>query len=232
MAEISDENVILWLLSLPESLTLSDETKKRKTEQQMTPPTTPRNMEGDDMNTPRKRARQIRQSEHLELTPRPRWRIASACSTSSSSQAPVQSRSPSPLRRHVSMNPASYSDSFRSMSHIFPLPLICYNTSEDIGYAQALRELSKRTPSLTVNHTDFAALQLHILVVGIEVKKRGGKPEAKPQMGTWHGVQWAFLRWVALAALQRNNPDEDSAMQEEQADENLSQLPYLSRKKL
>lgn len=105
---------------------------------------------------------------------------------------------------------------------------IYYDTSEDTGYAQALRELSKHAPTLTVNHTDFAALQLQIMVVGIEVKKGGGgRPDAKLQMGTWHAAQWAFLRWAVLAALQRGNRDEDLVTLEEQADENLSELPFL-----
>ncbi|EFY86240.1 hypothetical protein MAC_07694 [Metarhizium acridum CQMa 102] len=104
---------------------------------------------------------------------------------------------------------------------------IYYDTSEDIGYAQALRELARHTPTLTVNHTDFMPLQLQIIVVSIEAKKRGGRPDAKLQMGTWHAAQWAFLRWAVLAALQRSKPDEDPSLLEQQADENLSQLPFL-----
>ncbi|KJK73656.1 hypothetical protein H634G_11072 [Metarhizium anisopliae BRIP 53293] len=342
MAEFSVGNICSWLLDLPESFEHSPEPtnpapaawstggKKRKADQQLTPPTTPRNMDDVDVTTPRKRPRQLRQSEDVELTPRPPRRTARACSTSSSSQASLQSRSPSPLKRqlmalrldesglefrqlHIDEPPipavidlfsdlrdigngieilpedlrisitnglsisgptahawrfSFRADTPRDLPGRIPSPkaiisvrewakkcheaeheeaawgeevhhrlleavfrnsgtdkgqqfdftscqtarphqrwlpqsgranmidkCIYYDTSEDTGYAQALRELSKHAPTLT--------------------------------MGTWHAAQWAFLRWAVLAALQRGNRDEDLVTLEEQADENLSELPFL-----
>ncbi|KHN94377.1 uncharacterized protein MAM_07693 [Metarhizium album ARSEF 1941] len=58
-------------------------------------------MDDADVTTPRKRPRQLRQSEDVELTQPPPRRTARACSTSSSSQASLQSRSPSPLKRQL-----------------------------------------------------------------------------------------------------------------------------------
>lgn len=104
---------------------------------------------------------------------------------------------------------------------------IYYDTSNESDYSRALQELSRHSPTLTVNHTDFAALQLQIILVGIEVKRRGGRPDANLQMATWHAAQWAFLRWAVLAALQRREPNKDSSTLEQQAKDNLSQLPFL-----
>ncbi len=71
------------------------------------------------------------------------------------------------------------------------------------------------------------ALQLQIIVASIEVKKRGGKSDAKLQMGTWHAAQWAYLRWEVLASLQRTSGVEEPAVLERLANENLWRLPFL-----
>jgi hypothetical protein len=58
----------------------------------------------------------------------------------------------------------------------------------------AHQQLSRRTPTLSVNPTDFAPLQLRPIVLSIETKTPGNELDAANlQMGVWHAAQWSFL---------------------------------------
>ncbi|KAL7952518.1 hypothetical protein V8C34DRAFT_114321 [Trichoderma compactum] len=60
----------------------------------------------------------------------------------------------------------------------------------------AMKAFSSTTPTKSVNHTEFFALQLRPVVITIETKQPSGgeaKEKAQLQMGIWHASHWAFL---------------------------------------
>lgn len=72
----------------------------------------------------------------------------------------------------------------------------CLYLNDEVDSA-ALQALGRRTPTLTVNHTDFAPMQLSPIVLSIETKRPGKELDAAQlQMGVWHTAQWAFLESV------------------------------------
>lgn len=60
-------------------------------------------------------------------------------------------------------------------------------------WAARLRQFSHRSPTQTVNHTDFEFLSAHPLLLSIETKKPGVHWD---KMGLWHAAQWSFFEWA------------------------------------
>ncbi|KAM0425799.1 hypothetical protein ACHAPT_009050 [Fusarium lateritium] len=80
------------------------------------------------------------------------------------------------------------------------------------------------TSTLSVNHTDYAPLQLRPIVLSIETKRPGKDLDmAQLQMGVWHAAQWRFLRSV----LTQRVDAVDEATASNLADEALLELGYL-----
>ncbi|KPM34572.1 hypothetical protein AK830_g12003 [Neonectria ditissima] len=114
---------------------------------------------------------------------------------------------------------------------------------DDADAMEAQQALCRQTPTSSVNHTDFAPLQLSPMVLSIETKKSGKDLDtAQLQMGIWHAAQWSFLRSAVLLSLQarqaKSTPDEPTPFapqmlqqqqqeQERQADEALNRLAFL-----
>ncbi|KAF4499875.1 hypothetical protein FAGAP_3875 [Fusarium agapanthi] len=91
----------------------------------------------------------------------------------------------------------------------------------------ALQALGRRTPTLTVNHTDFAPLQLSPIVLSIETKRPGKELDAAQlQMGVWHAAQWAFLRSVIGLTPQPLTAEEE-ILRSQKANEVLGQLGFI-----
>lgn len=91
----------------------------------------------------------------------------------------------------------------------------------------ALQALGRRTPTLTVNHTDFAPLQLSPIVLSIETKRPGKELDAAQlQMGVWHAAQWAFLRSV-IGLTPEPVTAEDEILRNQKANEVLGQLGFI-----
>ncbi|GKU07667.1 hypothetical protein FLAG1_09732 [Fusarium langsethiae] len=91
----------------------------------------------------------------------------------------------------------------------------------------ALQALGRRTPTLTVNHTDFAPLQLSPIVLSIETKRPGKELDAAQlQMGVWHAAQWAFLRSVIGLTPQPLTAEEE-ILRKQKANEVLGQLGFI-----
>lgn len=64
------------------------------------------------------------------------------------------------------------------------------------------RQLSRLTPTLSVNHTDFAPLQLRPILLSMETKTPGKEFDAANlQMGVWHAAQWSFLTLAAAHSI-------------------------------
>lgn len=91
----------------------------------------------------------------------------------------------------------------------------------------ALQALGRRTPTLTVNHTDFAPLQLSPIALSIETKRPGKELDAAQlQMGIWHAAQWKFLRSVVgLTGQPLSSAEELSRRQ--LADQALAELGFI-----
>lgn len=108
---------------------------------------------------------------------------------------------------------------------------------DDKNWTQGLQTLSRKTHTLSVNHTDFAPLQLRPIVLSIKTKKPGTAPDkAQLQMGVWHAAQWSFLRSAVSLAVQyrslptESTPDPSSSDQTEhtaQVDAALSRLGFI-----
>ncbi|KAH7240346.1 uncharacterized protein BKA55DRAFT_519745 [Fusarium redolens] len=91
----------------------------------------------------------------------------------------------------------------------------------------ALQALGRRTPTLTVNHTDFAPLQLSPIVLSIETKRPGKELDAAQlQMGVWHAAQWAFLRSVIGLTPQPLTAEEE-VQRKQKANDVLGQLGFI-----
>ncbi|KAM0190308.1 hypothetical protein ACHAPI_009559 [Fusarium lateritium] len=91
----------------------------------------------------------------------------------------------------------------------------------------ALQALGRRTPTLTVNHTDFAPLQLSPIVLSIETKRPGKELDAAQlQMGVWHAAQWAFLRSVIGLTPQPLTAEEE-VLRKEKANTALAELGFI-----
>ncbi|KAM0200510.1 hypothetical protein ACHAPA_010710 [Fusarium lateritium] len=91
----------------------------------------------------------------------------------------------------------------------------------------ALQALGRRTPTLTVNHTDFAPLQLSPIVLSIETKRPGKELDAAQlQMGVWHAAQWAFLRSVIGLTSQPLTAEEE-ALRKDKANTALAELGFI-----
>lgn len=113
---------------------------------------------------------------------------------------------------------------------------------DDADAMEAQQALCRQTPTSSVNHTDFAPLQLSPIVLSIETKKSGKDLDtAQLQMGIWHAAKWSFLRPAVLLSLQarqaQSTPDESTPSaaqnlqqqqeQERQVDEALARLGFL-----
>lgn len=113
---------------------------------------------------------------------------------------------------------------------------------DDADAMEAQQALCRQMPTSSVNHTDFAPLQLSPIVLSIETKKSGKDLDtAQLQMGIWHAAQWSFLRSAVLLSLQarqvQSTPDESTPSaaqmlqqqqeQERQVDEALARLAFL-----
>ncbi|EMT71546.1 hypothetical protein FOC4_g10010051 [Fusarium odoratissimum] len=93
--------------------------------------------------------------------------------------------------------------------------------------SHALQALGRRTPTLTVNHTDFAPLQLSPIVLSIETKRPGKELDAAQlQMGVWHAAQWAFLRSVVGLTAQPLTAEEE-ILRKQKANDVLGQLGFI-----
>ncbi|KAF4343540.1 hypothetical protein FBEOM_2449 [Fusarium beomiforme] len=93
--------------------------------------------------------------------------------------------------------------------------------------ADALQALGRRTPTLTVNHSDFAPLQLSPIVLSIETKRPGKELDAAQlQMGVWHAAQWAFLRSVVGLTAQPLTAEEE-IQRKQKARVVLEQLGFI-----
>ncbi|KAI0502719.1 hypothetical protein F5B22DRAFT_104120 [Xylaria bambusicola] len=69
-----------------------------------------------------------------------------------------------------------------------------------------ITQLSRLTPTGTINHTDFYPVSMRPIVLSIETKKPGVHWEAAQlQIGIWHAAQWAFLRWAVVDKLRRQS---------------------------
>lgn len=91
------------------------------------------------------------------------------------------------------------------------------NTNAD---SEALQALAQHTPTLSVNHTDFAPVQLRPIVLSIETKRPGKELDtAQLQMGVWHAAQWKFLRSIVARTA--------SAEKQTLTDEVLLELGYI-----
>lgn len=91
----------------------------------------------------------------------------------------------------------------------------------------ALQALGRRTPTLTVNHTDFAPLQLSPIILSIETKRPGKELDAAQlQMGVWHAAQWAFLRSVIGLTPQPLTAEEE-VLRKEKAKAALAELGFI-----
>ncbi|KLO91936.1 uncharacterized protein LW93_14832 [Fusarium fujikuroi] len=91
----------------------------------------------------------------------------------------------------------------------------------------ALQALGRRTPTLTVNHTDFAPLQLSPIVLSIETKRPGKELDAAQlQMGVWHAAQWAFLRSV-IGLTPEPLTAEEEILRNQKATDVLGQLGFI-----
>ncbi|UPK95889.1 hypothetical protein LCI18_006824 [Fusarium solani-melongenae] len=90
----------------------------------------------------------------------------------------------------------------------------------------ARRELARTTPTLSVNHTDFAPLQLRPIVLGITTAPPSGDLEAtRLQVGEWHRAQWRFLRSIVMQKIAAVEPNE--ATLHRLTDETLGKLDYI-----
>ncbi|KAJ2973201.1 hypothetical protein NUW58_g8995 [Xylaria curta] len=79
-------------------------------------------------------------------------------------------------------------------------------SSQDEDLRAKILQLSRLTPTGTVNYTDFYPISTRPLVLSIETKKPGVHWEAAQlQIGIWHAAQWAFLRWAVANKLQRQS---------------------------
>jgi hypothetical protein len=79
----------------------------------------------------------------------------------------------------------------RLLQAVFRQPGSC---ESDFLNFTTLQALGRRTPTLTVNHTDFMPLQLTPIALSIETKRPGKELDAAQlQMGVWHAAQWMFL---------------------------------------
>ncbi|KAH7124482.1 hypothetical protein EDB81DRAFT_206803 [Dactylonectria macrodidyma] len=74
---------------------------------------------------------------------------------------------------------------------------------QDERLREAQRELARHTSTFTINHTDFAPLQLRPIVLSIETKKPSKDLDsANLQIGSWHAAQWSFLASAVRLSLQ------------------------------
>ncbi|KAI5460106.1 hypothetical protein BGZ63DRAFT_360102 [Mariannaea sp. PMI_226] len=90
----------------------------------------------------------------------------------------------------------------------------------------SLQALSRRTPTLSVNHTDFAPLQLSPIALSIETKRPGKELNtAQLQMGVWHAAQWKFLQSVIGLTSQVSSATEVARRQ--LAEDALTELGFI-----
>ncbi|KAM0426050.1 hypothetical protein ACHAPT_008681 [Fusarium lateritium] len=98
---------------------------------------------------------------------------------------------------------------------------------DDEADTDALQALGRRTPTLTVNHTDFAPVQLTPIVLSIETKRPGKELDAAQlQMGVWHTAQWAFLQSV-IGLTTRPLSVEEEILRRQKAETALSELGLI-----
>lgn len=105
-----------------------------------------------------------------------------------------------------------------------------FNVKDTIG-VDRVNLLRRRSPTKTVNHTDFKVTTERPLLLSIETTRSGVHwDEALLQMGLWHAAQWDFLEWnVAqkLARREMNRYRPDSHVEGEDTDEVLAHLPSV-----
>lgn len=78
------------------------------------------------------------------------------------------------------------------------------SVNHDEKLKAAVVEFSKRSPTTSVNHTDFTITQDRPILISIETKKHGAQGDkAQAQMSVWHAAQWSFLRWAVGQKLLR-----------------------------
>lgn len=101
----------------------------------------------------------------------------------------------------------------------------------DARLREAQRELARHTSNSTVNHTDFAPLQLRPIALSIETKKPNKDVDsANLQMGSWHTAQWNFLATAVRLSSQDGRVSKSPLEQMElvkRAEARLDQLPFL-----
>ncbi|EWY79577.1 hypothetical protein FOYG_17271 [Fusarium oxysporum NRRL 32931] len=106
--------------------------------------------------------------------------------------------------------------------------------NQDERFKEAHRELSRHTPTLSVNHTDFTPLQLRPVTLSIETKKPDKELDAANlQMGIWHAAQWSFLTsavGLSIRASQAADEPRSSLQQMEtakQVEARMDRLPFI-----
>ncbi|KPM41885.1 hypothetical protein AK830_g4663 [Neonectria ditissima] len=98
---------------------------------------------------------------------------------------------------------------------------------DDLSNTNALQALGRQTPTLTVNHTNFAPLQLSPIALSIETKRPGKELDAAQlQMGVWHAAQWKFLRSIVGLTGQPMSAAEEVSRRR-LADEALAELGFI-----
>lgn len=89
---------------------------------------------------------------------------------------------------------------------------------------QARRSLASRGCTLSVNHTDYAPLQLRPIILSIETKRPGENLDvAQLQIGVWQAAQWAFLR----AAIEASLKTEDEATKQSLIRAAVAELGFI-----
>lgn len=79
---------------------------------------------------------------------------------------------------------------------------------------------SRRSPTLTVNHTDFAALASRPIMFSIVTTKPGVDWDmAQLQMGAWHAAQWKFLAWAVGQKLARQATEHEVKTEPDEGNE-------------
>lgn len=119
-----------------------------------------------------------------------------------------------------------------------PAKMIDFCVYADLDRDERLREaqrgLARHTSTFTVNHTDFAPLQLRPIVLSIETKKPSKDLDgANLQMGSWHAAQWSFLASAVRLSIQASQDVGASQSPLEQielvqrAEAQVNRLPFL-----
>ncbi|KAF5022185.1 hypothetical protein F66182_5772 [Fusarium sp. NRRL 66182] len=112
----------------------------------------------------------------------------------------------------------------------------CSSTAKMVGFClylnkdldlHALQAFGRQTPTLTVNHADFAPLQLSLVLLSVETKRPGKELDAAQlQMGVWHAAQWSFLR-SAIGLTSRPLTAEEEVRRKQNAHGALVELGFI-----